>query len=64
MLSNTRFQNDASRHPAPTSTDLGLLCLRAIIIDPHFSSKVKDQARALETLLEPQHLTERRLVSG
>ena len=64
MLSNTRFQNDASRHPAPTSTDLGLLCLRAIIIDPHFSPKVKEQARALETLLEPQHLAAARLVSG
>ena len=61
MLS-TRLADDASRHPAPTSEDLGFLCLRAIVWDPSFSAKVRRQAAVLGKMLDPQmhQLDERR----
>ena len=58
VISVPRLEEDVDRHPAPTAEHLGLLCLRAIVRDPIFSPKLKEQARLLGSLLDPQHLLE------
>ena len=53
MRENCLIDNPV-RHPAPTSENLGLLCLRAIVSDATFSPKVQAQAAALAALLKLQ----------
>ena len=52
---STQLVDDPIRHPAPTSENLGFLCLRAILWDPSSSAKVRRQAAVLGTILDPQN---------
>ena len=43
---------DPERHPEPTAPDLGLLCLRAVMIDNRIDDRVRMQAQQLLVLAE------------